>query len=251
MQKRIDYNPEQDLSEQELRSCRGIIGKLNWIATQTRPDLSFEVSDLTSSLKEKGVDSISLINKTVRKAKKHSSQLLIPNLGKLSELTLKVYCDASFAGHNSGSSHGGYIIYLAGHNDSYVPISWQSRRIKRVVKSTLAAETLAMVDAMEAAVYYRRLLLEMLQQEDIPSKLPILCQTDNKSLYDSAYTSTQILDKRLRIETAIIREMLEGGLIYQLNWVPTSHQVADSLTKRGVPSHKILDHIGVSRVNLP
>ena len=119
------------------------------------------------------------------------------------------------------------------------------------MKSTHAAETLAMVDAMEACFYYRKLLIEILKLEDVPSNIPIICKTDSKALHQSAYTSTQILDKRLRIETAIIREMIEEHKIHDLQWIPTAYQVADGLTKRGVPSNKILDHISEPRLPLP
>ena len=49
------YTDETELNEEELTICRGSIGKLNWLSTQTRPDICFEVSDLTASLKEKRV----------------------------------------------------------------------------------------------------------------------------------------------------------------------------------------------------
>ena len=162
------------------------------------------MSDLTASLKTKGVDSISLVNKTIRKVKKTQSQLLIPELGPLENAHLTVYCDASFGALDNGSSQGGYVVYLVGKNKKYIPVSWQSRKIKRVVKSTQAAETLAMVDAMEASIYHRKFLLDMLRLDDVPTNLPIICKTDNKALFDSAHSSTQILDKRLRIETSII-----------------------------------------------
>ena len=249
--KKLDYGPDTPLSNVELKMCRSSIGKLNWLATQTRPDISFEVSELTSSLKEKGVDSIANINKTIRKVKKQASKLVVPNLGDITKARIQAYCDASFGSHMNGSSHGGYIIYLVGNNENYVPVAWQSRKIKRVVKSTHAAETLATVDALEASIYYRRLLLEMLRLEDIPNNIPISCKTDSKALYSSAHTSTQILDKRLRIENAIIREMLEEKSVRDLSWIPTTSQIADGLTKRGVSSSKILDHIGDARVPLP
>lgn len=40
------------------------------------------------------------------------------------------------------------------------PVTWQSRRIRRVVKSTLAAETLALLDSAEAGLYVARMLAE-------------------------------------------------------------------------------------------
>ena len=78
-----------------------------------------------------------------------------------------------------------------------------------------------------------------------------MCKTDNAAEYDSAYSSTQILDKRLRIETAIIREMLEKKIVHKLEWIPTAVQIADCLTKRGVSSSKVLDQICEPRIPLP
>ena len=42
------------------------------------------------------------------------------------------------------------------------------------------------------------------------------------------------------MEMAILREMLERKEITEISWVPTDTQIADSLTKKGVPSFKIL-----------
>ena len=124
-----------------------------------------------------------------------------------------------------------------------MPIAWQSKRIKRVVKSTLAAETLAMVDMTEACIFYRKLLLELLQLEDKTGNIKIICKTDNSCLYDAVHSTTQILDKRLRIEMAILREMIDRKEIERISWIPTDTQIADALTKKGVPSFKILGYI--------
>ena len=42
----------------------------------------------------------------------------------------------------------------------FVPISWKSKKIQRVVKSTLAAETLALVEALETCFMIRAIMLE-------------------------------------------------------------------------------------------
>ena len=44
-----------------------------------------------------------------------------------------------------------------------MPIVWESKHIRRVVKDTLAADTLAMSDMSEAYLFDRNLLLELLQ----------------------------------------------------------------------------------------
>ena len=219
------------------------MGQLNWLATQTRPDLSFDVSALSAILKQENVECIRQINRTIKKAKKEKSQIHIPNLGNPKLLQIIAYSNASFANLTDGGSQGGYIIFLVDNNNQYMPIAWQSKSIKRIVKSTLSAETLAMVDLTEACFYYRKLILDLLQLEDYPTNIKITCKTDNSCLDDTVHSTTQILDKRLRIEMAILREMVERGEIAEISWIPTDKQIADSLTKKGVPSFKILQFI--------
>lgn len=124
-----------------------------------------------------------------------------------------------------------------------MPISWQSRSIKRAVKSTQAAKTLAMLDMADTCIYYRKFFFESLGFEDVVNNIPVVCKADNSSVCKSAHLSTQILDERLRIERAILCEMLINIELSGIKWVLTSHQIADSLTRQGVLSSKILLHI--------
>ena len=144
-----------------------------------------------------------------------------------------------FANVNGAESQGGHIVY-ATNDEIGIPLAWQSHKLKRVVKSTHAAETLAMVDAAESAVFLRAMILDFLGCQNKPNILPVECRTDSAALQCAVHSSTQILDKRLRIETAILREMVARGEIDALKWVPTCNQPADALTKFGVKSSSIL-----------
>ena len=62
-------------------------------------------------------------------------------------------------------------------------------------------------------------------------------------MYECVHSSTQALDKRLRIEISILREMLRKKEIDEITWIPTNCQIADFLTKRGVPSYEILSKV--------
>ena len=161
-------------------------------------------------------------------------------MGNPKLLQIVGYSDESFANLTDGGSQGGYITFLVGNNNQYMPIAWQSKCIKRIVKSTLGAETLAMVDFTEACFYYRKLILDLLQLEDHPTNIKITYKTDNSCLYNTVYSTTQILDKRLRIEMAILREMVDREEIAEISWIPTYKLIKDGLTKKGVPSFKIL-----------
>ena len=76
--------------------------------------------------------------------------------------------------------------------------------------------------------------------EDHPTNIKITCKTDNYCLYDVVYSTTQMFDKILRFEMAILREMIDRGEIAVIVWIPTDRPIANALTKKGVTSFKIL-----------
>ena len=88
--------------------------------------------------------------------------IFFPDLGDLKSLQLVVFSDASHANLPDGfSSAGGYIIFLVGENKNCCPLAWEAKKMKRVVRSTLAAETLALVEAVDMAFYLGCVLSEI------------------------------------------------------------------------------------------
>ena len=172
-----DYLPVHEglldapLSSHAKTMIRQANGKLNWIATQTRPDLSFDISECNLLIKKDRVECFRQVNKHIKKAKKEKSQVVIPNLGCSSELSIIGYSDASFANLDDGGSQGGYIIFVVGKNGKHFPLHWQSKRIRRVVKSTQASETLAMVDLAEVCVFYKTFICDLLHIDPMKTRL--------------------------------------------------------------------------------
>ena len=99
----------------------------------------------------------------VRKLKLHECKLLFPDLGDLTKLKLVLYNDAAYANLADGvSSTGGRISFLLG-NGRCCPISCSSTKVKRVVKSSLAADALSLADGFDTAycigsLFYRNYL---------------------------------------------------------------------------------------------
>ena len=91
------------------------------------------------------------------------------------------------------------------------PLYWNSSKIKRVVGSTIAAETLSLVDRRDAAIYNNNLLSQLLHTE--PKCLSITTYSDNQSLYDTLHSIKQTLEKRLLVDTSSMREMVERNEI--------------------------------------
>ena len=231
---------QSSLTAFEKEKLMSVAGQLNWLATQTRPDLSYDALELNMSKKEPKIEDSLKANKAIRKAKQISSGILFPKLGKTDDLKINVYSDAAWGNLPDGCSSGqGHIIFLSG-NKGCCPLSWTSNKIKRKVASTLSAETLALSDALDEAIYINAVLSETIYDTG-ENKLNISAFIDNKSLYDNVLSTKQVQEKRLRINIAEIRRMKEQKEVKEIVWIDTKQQLADVMTKRGVDSQPLID----------
>ena len=221
-------NKNASLNEEEKRKFRSVIGQLSWMSTQTRPDVAFEVGELSQLYGKACVGDMIRANKAVQRVKTDHVKLMYPQLKNMRECCLECYADASFGNLMDGGSQGGYVIFLSDGFGNRCPLSWQSRKLRRVVKSTLAAETLALLDCAEAAVFLSSVIFELSKY-----RVPIKCYVDNKSLVESLYSSKLVDDRRLRIDMAVLKDMIGKKEIASVLWIPTVHQLANALTKRG------------------
>ena len=230
-------NKDTSLNKKEMHDLRSIIGQINCLSGISRPDLSFENCIMsTSQTKATGHDLIRA-NKVLTAAKNHEYEIKFSKLDQTS-LSMAVFNDASFGNLIDGGSQGGFIVFLVDMYGNSNPLIWSSKRIKRVVKSTLGAETISLVEAAENAFLLARFI-----EEIIPNiQLTIRCFTDSKGLYDAVNTTNSISDKRLRIEMAVVREMVEKNEI-KLDWISKEYQLADVLTKKGASCEMLIDVI--------
>ena len=236
------------LNDKQKRDFKSLAGQLNWISSHSRPDLAFDVCVANVSIKNATKREVDSVNKTVRKMKCQEAKLVFPDIGDIIGSKWICYTDAAFANLPGRASQGGYVIFLQGINGKYSPIAWKSKKIKRVVKSTIAAETLALLEGAEHAFGLSSFLREITgcgfsrNKETVEDdKFPITIRTDNRSLEQSVKSTNSLEDKRLEMDVAIIREMLDKKELAKVEWVPTTHQLADCLTKRGASSEKLLD----------
>ena len=100
----------------------------------------------------------------------------------------------------------------------------------------MSAETQAALEALDAAWMLTNYLSEVLPN----SELKIELYTDSKSLYDCVRTTNLLTDKRLRVDVAAIREMVESGEVI-VCWVEGRKHLADILTKSGLSKQNLLE----------
>ena len=224
-------------NDDEKEDFRSLVGQLGWLCTNSRPDLSYDVLELSCKVNTPKVEDLLEANKCLRKACTFESSMYFPCLGDVTKYKLVVYSDASHANLPDGvSSAGGFVIFLVGENGNSCPLYWEAKKIRRVVKSTLASETLAAVEAVDMAFYLGNMLSQILYNKE--KKMPVELYVDNHSLYDNVYSVKNVSEKRLRIDLAILKEMIQNGEV-KIFWIDSKAQLADVLTKKGVNPLKI------------
>jgi hypothetical protein len=173
--------------------------------------------------------------KLVSKALSEDVAVRFPNLGSMENWSLCVYTDASYGNLIFDSSTCGYIIFVDDGNGSVSPLTWHAGKVRRIVNSTLAAETLSLNEGVGHAVYLREILTTLTGRV-----LDITAYCDNKSIIDSLQSTKLVNDKNLRIDMAKTKDFVELENV-NLVWVPGSLQLADCLTKGRAPAAKLLD----------
>ena len=225
------------LTEKEKKEVRTKIGELLWISLMTRPDLSYDVNVLSSEVSRATVSTVMELNRLISKAKKHKDNVLkFSKLGKISDLKVKVFADASYGNRDNGTrSTEGRIVLLRNADKDVVNIaSWKTKKISCVCRSVKAAETRALEDAIDDGVNTARVFKEIYTGKinlRNPDQIPVEAVTDSKSLWESIHNSRQCEEKMLRTCIANIKEMKQLGFVRDIAWVPTHKQLADSMTK--------------------
>ena len=231
---------ETPLTDKEVDMLRSKIGQILWVARQTRPDVMCDVSILASSTKHATVQTLHCINKLVRKLKSDEVTLKFLHLGKDGSLKLVVFSDSSMGNLPDGGTQGGHLILLMGENGRFSPICWQSKRIRRVVRSTLAGETLALADGIDNAIFLATLFSELTVGDCKHRGLPIVCVTENHPLLDAVKSTKSVTEKRLCLEISNVKELIQSGTIQHIMWSASKEQLADCLTKKGTSALVLL-----------
>ncbi len=238
---------DREMNMEELSLLRQMTGVVNWTARATRPDLSFEMIDLSTKFKGGKVDDLIKAKNVAARLKKEEVTVKISNLGDFNDCEVVVYTDAAYRNlNNNTDSCGGYIVFIINmKTGKTAPLEWKSGKLKRRVHSTLGAETQALYNGIDAAVGLKRLLQEIY---DGKVDIKVKAVTDNKSSRDAVYSESEVSERILRGDIAVLKQMIESGSLAEIRWVTGQNMLADLLTKRGVNKQPLLEVLEHGRV---
>ena len=108
----VDGKPHDSLDPNEITLFRSLLGKLMWIAGQTRPDIAFKVCNLSLGLAHPGKKHLTLAHRIVKYLKGlHVPLIYRPFVG---DWTFIVYSGASFGTAEGCASIEGNLIFFWG-----------------------------------------------------------------------------------------------------------------------------------------
>ena len=104
------------------------------------------------------------------------------------------FSDAAHANLNDGvSSVEAHIIFLVDNQLNSCPLTWEAKKIKRIVCSIVASEALSLQEAIKHAVFLRSLIGEILLLS--PQSIPVDAVIDYKSIVEAIHLTKVVNDK--------------------------------------------------------
>ena len=175
------------VKEGERKIIRRVVGELLWVSLMTRPDLSFEVNQLSSNISTARIKDLKDAQRLVEKAKYEPITLTFRKLGPIEQMSIKTYCDASFNNQDEKiRSTEGRVLLLQNKESKNVNIfSWKTKKITRICRSVKGAETRALENGLDESIHFARMIQEIYSGKinlKAPQQIPVRAATDNKSL---------------------------------------------------------------------
>ncbi|CAL1375783.1 unnamed protein product [Linum trigynum] len=199
---------------------RSLVGSLIYL-THTRPDICHSVSLISRFMNEPSKLHFAAAKRILRYLQ--GTKKLGLTYKKEAESKLTGYTDSDWAGSlDDRKSTSGYIFCLGSK-----PISWSSKKQKTVALSSAEAEYIAATDAACEAVWLKRLISDLQQNENGPT----IIHCDNMSAI--AMTKNPVFharSKHIELRHHFIRDLVNEGLIV-MEFINTDDQPADILTK--------------------
>jgi hypothetical protein len=200
-----------------------VIGSLMYLASATRPDISFAVSKLSRFMSNPGIDHWHALERVMRYLNGTMSYG-IHYSGH--PAVLEGYCDANWISDvDELYATSGYAFILGGG-----AVSWRSCKQTILTRSTMEAELAALDTASVEAEWLRELLMDLpVVEKPLPA---ILMNCDNQTVItkvnsakDNAKSSRHV-KRRLKS----VRKMRNSGVI-TVSYIQTDKNLADPFTK--------------------
>jgi len=204
-----------------ISQCRGLLGAVTWLASQSRPDLQVCASLGQQRLKGITVGGVKRLNAVVHRIHQHSDMpLVIPSIDP-KRWEIAGFSDASHQNASGGGTQAGSLVTLVergfgtAETVKWGPLLWRSHRLRRVVVSTLSGETMSLIESLGHVEWVVSLILEtfvpefnVAERERFFPRLKSWQVTDAKSVFDHLQMSNPshgVEDRRTGLDFVVAK----------------------------------------------
>ena len=221
---------EEPLNAKDHHLYRAIIGGLSYLATCTRPDISFTVSALARYLHDPSYYHLSHAKRVLRYVAGTKRYGLFFPARPMTSLSLDASVDSDWgADVETRRSTTGFVVTVNG-----APVYWRSKRQTIVALSSGEAEYISLSSCARETSWLRKLFYEMNTQSPWNDNIkmpPTIINVDSSTAMSMACReSSTPKTKHVALKYHHIRDLVQFGVIC-INKVTTFEQIADGLTK--------------------
>ena len=174
------------LPDKHQTEFRSLVSKLNMLSVTSRPDITFEVKILTTKYGKATKSDMNDATKLVKKVKRNTTKITIPDMGNVEDWILLAYADAATKKIDNAFSVAGHIVFLFNKKTNFAtPLTWSSKKIERVVNSSLGAEAIAATKLIGTLYFIKEILKQMYGVK--AGNIPCLTLTDSKDLFEAVH----------------------------------------------------------------
>jgi hypothetical protein len=229
-----DQPADVNASDQEL--YRGMVGSLLYLASWTRPDIAFSVSDLSRFVSNPGKPHLEAAKRVFRYIKKtisfgltYKTPVSHPSMPEIPANTLWGYVDSDWAGcPDSRRSTSGFVFMLNG-----AAISWRSKRQATVALSSAEAEFISASAMVQEVIYLRKFLSNLGFPQTAPT--PVFADNETCIAWSEGSVGGSERAKHVDLRVHFVHEARAAGHLL-LRKVDSKLNAADILTKASTPS---------------
>jgi hypothetical protein len=215
----------EPLDAARLAKYQALLGSLNYIAGNTRPDIAYAAGALSRALTAPGpteghwtaaLHVLRYLRGTTHHGLVYGGQ---PDVGA----QLTCYHDADFAA-DSGQrkSLSGYVWLYGG-----AAVSWKSTMQQLAAQSTAESEYIAAGTALREGMWLRKLMIEI-----TGVRLPLVAYCDNQGAVDIIHKGMcEKRTKHIDLKWHFMHQHVALQTV-QLQWISTKDMLADCLTKQ-------------------
>jgi hypothetical protein len=227
-----------------------------YIASICQPEAAFDLSTAAQH-QAPGNEEFKMLNKRLQWQLDNLDRGLNYLPLKLDSAKLYVFVDGSFANNKDLSSQIGSVLVLGNEKGALEDyqftltgniIHWTSTKAKRVTRSVLASEILAMSDGVDKGYAIVTTINQIVQQLGF-APIPMVVCTDSFSLYECLVKLGTTKEKRLMIDIMALRQSYERREILEVRWINGQDNPADAMTKKG-PNNSLSTLISTNQITI-